>query len=339
MPLAIQRHAIDIELTNRCNATCSYCPRDRTPSQGFMAPDVFRQALGRALEAGAQDATYLTGLGEPMLHPQFVEYVRIMAEMGISPAFTTNASRLFKGVSQRLLDAGLKTITFSVSDMGDSYRKVYNLDFDNTLRNILDFLALNQGRCKTVVNIVPHEGNRGQVEDMRRYWQSLGIDHILSLKEINRGGACSKKYKFQESDRHKPEARAMLHQAGMSELCFLPFYSVFIGWNGQYYLCCMDWEKTMPLGSVFDFSVRHMDDLKLQYLKRAPLLCGNCSADPVNVIAETMHEMEAGQKGRLAARHVIKAMKESQQGEFSRALETWDAAAGAVIVSDATRHA
>ena len=41
---------VDIELTNRCNAKCYFCPRDQTPHQGLMTPEVFDQALARAIE-------------------------------------------------------------------------------------------------------------------------------------------------------------------------------------------------------------------------------------------------------------------------------------------------
>ena len=33
--------SVDIELTNRCNAKCHFCPRDQTPHEGLMSPEVF----------------------------------------------------------------------------------------------------------------------------------------------------------------------------------------------------------------------------------------------------------------------------------------------------------
>ncbi len=39
---------IDIEITNRCNATCHFCPRDATPHQGIMSVETFDKALARA---------------------------------------------------------------------------------------------------------------------------------------------------------------------------------------------------------------------------------------------------------------------------------------------------
>ena len=50
---------IDIELTNRCNAKCHFCPRDQTPHQGLMSPEVFEQALHRAVEYRDADAVAL----------------------------------------------------------------------------------------------------------------------------------------------------------------------------------------------------------------------------------------------------------------------------------------
>ena len=37
---------LDIEPTNRCNANCYFCPRDQTPHQGLMSPEVFAR-VGR----------------------------------------------------------------------------------------------------------------------------------------------------------------------------------------------------------------------------------------------------------------------------------------------------
>ena len=41
--------SVDIELTNRCNAKCHFCPRDQTPHEGLMSPEVFDQSLRRAV--------------------------------------------------------------------------------------------------------------------------------------------------------------------------------------------------------------------------------------------------------------------------------------------------
>ena len=45
---------VDIEPTNRCNAKCYFCPRDATPHQGLMTPEVFGHAAGGPSGEGVQ---------------------------------------------------------------------------------------------------------------------------------------------------------------------------------------------------------------------------------------------------------------------------------------------
>ena len=40
---------VDMEVTNRCNAKCYFCPRDATPHQGLMSPEIFEKGFERAL--------------------------------------------------------------------------------------------------------------------------------------------------------------------------------------------------------------------------------------------------------------------------------------------------
>ena len=75
--------SIDIEPTNRCNAKCHFCPRDQTPHQGLMSPEVFSQSLLRAAEyrdlalekLGEDVDISLCGLGEPLLNRHTPEFV------------------------------------------------------------------------------------------------------------------------------------------------------------------------------------------------------------------------------------------------------------------------
>ncbi|MBK8289162.1 MAG: hypothetical protein IPK95_11455 [Cellvibrionales bacterium] len=51
--MKIPNRNIDVELTNRCNATCDFCPREKTPKQGFMSMEVFEQTVRRIQELGS----------------------------------------------------------------------------------------------------------------------------------------------------------------------------------------------------------------------------------------------------------------------------------------------
>jgi len=86
------RH-LTVELTNICNLHCSYCLRDEdalyhTPAN-FIAPGFFESVVKQASETiGITEVTF-TG-GEPTLHPQFDEILRIVAVNGLKTSFVTN---------------------------------------------------------------------------------------------------------------------------------------------------------------------------------------------------------------------------------------------------------
>ena len=132
--MKIKRLALDVELTNRCNALCHFCPRDKTPKQGFMTDAVFHKAVQRALEENL--TVMLTGQGESLIHPRFEQYITYLVEQGARFALTTNAALLTPERSALLIDSGIARITFSISDFDADYEKVYNLDFDNMRRNV-----------------------------------------------------------------------------------------------------------------------------------------------------------------------------------------------------------
>lgn len=297
--MKVQTRMIDVELTNRCNALCSFCPRAATPDQGFMTFETFKQVVARTKELEIVPNITLTGQGESTLHPELIEFVRYAAGQGLQVQMTTNANLLDKEKSRLLLEAGLSSISFSVSDFGDDYELVYNLDFETTRTNIMDFLDLRDQfkdrNIGVVLSIVEHDLNKGKIEDMKAYWRKAGIQFVLEMPQNNRGGACDNGHYFIGNDKFDLEARTILAEHKASTLCSTPFYFVFVGWNGQYYICCSDYKKETPLGSVFDYSIDEMDRIKLSGLAGMKIkACADCNVDPVNAVREKLFEIEHG---------------------------------------------
>ncbi len=290
--LANYKRTFDIELTNRCNALCHFCPRDETPQQGFMSFDTFKQAIHRAEELETLPAINTTGQGEPLIHPEIEKFVRYCGERDIPHAMTTNASLLTRQKAENLLDAGLKEISISVSDLREDYEDVYVLEWNNTLENILTFMEANQNRAEVTINMVSHEYNHDKIEAMKDYWRQYGIDNFLVFNQTNRGGACKHGNLFQGNVKYFEEAEAILREAKVSAMCSAPFIYLFVGWNGNYYICCNDYRKTTPLGNVFDHSIEEMDAIKKLNLSHGIQACVDCNIDPINKIREKLFEIE-----------------------------------------------
>ena len=313
--MKIKRLALDVELTNRCNALCHFCPRDKTPKQGFMTDAVFQKAVQRAVEENL--AVMLTGQGESLIHPRFEKCISYLVDHHVPFALTTNAALLTPERSAFLIKSGISRITFSISDFGADYEEVYNLDFDTMRRNVDSFMSINSQceeskRSEVWVSIVEHDINREKIPEMRAYWEALGVTGVYVFRQITRGGACQTDHYFLRSEAHRVEAEALMAAKGVSTLCNLAFTAPFIGWNGQYYICCSDYEKVEPLGTVFDYSLRDMDSIKKDSIYRGNSACLKCNYDPVNAVREAMFEVGLGEAKRSKISNRLGILKKQQ---------------------------
>ena len=297
---------IDMEVTNRCNAKCHFCPRDRTPHQGLMSPEVFAAGLQRAVEfraaiadpAGDQVRVSLCGLGEPLLNRHVIDYCRQARAEGFSVVMSSNGSLLDERRSTALLEAGLQQILINVGEEGDDYEEVYQLPFERTLQNVVRFNDMAAGRCEVFAVLVDHRGDPEHLDRMRGYWADHGIRQAVTYEIMNRGGSLFVDHMQYEHYRELNESRARLAAAVGTPLCGAPFGYLFVGYDGQYYLCCSDWEKQTPMGSVFDKSFVDVAQAKLDLVVSRDPVCRTCNLDPVNRLTE---ELRAEARGDLPA--------------------------------------
>jgi MoaA/NifB/PqqE/SkfB family radical SAM enzyme len=333
---------VDIEPTNRCNAKCHFCPRDLTPHQGLMTPEVFAQALSRTVEfrgvvqdqfwqspsllrkgalGGAirdrfeQSSVYvnLCGLGEPLLNRHTPEYVRDVRDAGFECALSSNASVLDEKRGRALLEAGLNNAFINVGDRDEAYEEVYRLPFERTRDNVVRFAEMAKGRCEVFVVLVNFRRDRGHVERMKNYWREQGIQAFMEFEIMNRGGTLFVDHMQFESYPQLEGARAILAARSAEPACIVPFVYLFIGYDGQYYLCCSDWKKEVPLGSVFDTSFVEVTQKKLAHVTSREPICKTCNHDPINRLTAELRAMEEGVADESSREALIQELMENTQ--------------------------
>ncbi|MDT5047776.1 MAG: hypothetical protein QOG75_3650 [Mycobacterium sp.] len=311
--------SVDIEPTNRCNAKCYFCPRDATPHQGLMAPDVFEQSLSRCGDLRAElralgrpdPKVSLCGLGEPLLNRHTPSFVARVREEGFDCTMSSNAALLDEQRGRELIDAGLQSICINVGDRDEDYEEIYKLPFERTRANILRFREMAGDRCEVIIVLVDHRRDEQHLEDMRRYWRDLGLRAFMEYEIINRGGALFVDHMQFEAYPQISEARSMLRTRGVEPVCGTPFAYLFIGYDGQYYLCCSDWKKEVPLGSVFDTSFTDVMLAKLAHTRTREPVCKTCNLDPLNRLTESLRAREAGEIDTPDVEIVIDKIKSS----------------------------
>ncbi len=294
---------VDIEPTNRCNARCFFCPRDQTPHEGVMSLEVFEQVLARIVEFRESarrlfDAPFkvnLCGLGEPLINKNCAEMVRRIRGADLECSLTTNASLLDEEQGRALLDAGLQGAEINISDEGEDYDRIYGIPFARTRDNALRFAELARDRCRVRIVVVDHQRDPERVGLVMDRWRERGIDDFLPFEVMNRGGALFVDHMQYQRFPERSEARELLERRGLAPLCAAPFLLLFVGYDGRYYLCCSDWKKQAPLGSVFDESFSSVVAKKLEHVATRRPVCETCNLDPVNRLVGELRASGQGQ--------------------------------------------
>ena len=302
---------IDIEITNRCNATCHFCPRDATPHQGIMDVETFDKSLARAVEyrevmqevSGLPITVSLCGLGEPLINKNTVSFVQKVKAEGFKCSMSSNGALLTEDKAHALLDAGLDEIYLNISDIHEEYERIYSLPFDPTCKNITRFAELAKGRCTPVIILVDHHNSRDHIKAMEKFWRERGLKNFHDYSVINRGGALFVEHMQFEQYTEMVQARQQLSEGDIQPLCGAPWGFLFIGYDGNYYLCCSDWRKQASLGSVFDCSFLQITRQKLAMVISREPVCKTCNHDPINLLAD---ELRALNRGEVTAESVDK---------------------------------
>lgn len=317
---------VDIEPTNRCNADCYFCPRDRTPDEGMLKPEIFAAALERTIEL--RDITReavdmdvkvtLCGLGEPLINKHTPSYVEAIRNAGLPCTMSSNAALLDEAKGRRLLDAGLQAVHINVGERDEHYVDIYKLPWERTRDNILAFHEMAGDDCEVHIVLVDHRRDRDHVKSMVRYWKSHGIQRFLTFDIMNRGGALVVDSMQYDGIPEVAEAVERFDEAGGTPPCLAPFVFPFVGYDGQIYLCCSDWTKTAPFGSVVDTSFVDTIFAKRRFVTERAGICKTCNLDPRNRLTDELRGMHAGEVSESGVATLIEGLM--AQGAMSERL-------------------
>lgn len=123
-----------IEITWNCNLNCIICPRLlMTNPNRNMSLESYKLLLEKM--PSLWQINFL-GLGEPLMHPDFLEMIRLADSRGIKVTFTTNGL-LFTDDYVKKLPSNVYKIIFSIdSPIPEVYRQIRGANLNRVIENL-----------------------------------------------------------------------------------------------------------------------------------------------------------------------------------------------------------
>ena len=206
---------IEINATELCNMSCVFCPRAFDyPNQNLhMSLDIVDMIIEQLDELPHITKIAFAGRGEPTLHKDFGE------------------------MAQRFIDyrdGGRYNLKLQVATNGNRVDK-----YEKQLRQFND------------VRISVYDESKLTVQETYDKYNSWGNLTLYDRRTITLDEAAPNTYHNRAGSVVHPIAKTegVFHpKYGM--ICEKPLNVVYVSWNGDYNLCCNDWEDIQVLGNI-----------------------------------------------------------------------------------------
>lgn len=176
-PLSVQ-----MEVTTRCNLSCSYCSHRLLAQTRNQTPADFRTLLDR-LDVTRIDNVDFTGLGEPLLNPALPEMVREVRRRGRPRHLrvVTNGTALTRKVFEPLCEAGITSIAVSIDSLDpDTFARARTgARLEQVLANLDElaaYRASRRGTPRVRIKAVLVEDVHAEAERLLLHSAQRGLD-------------------------------------------------------------------------------------------------------------------------------------------------------------------
>lgn len=228
-------YSLNIGLTNRCNASCFFCPVKNTQIERTDMP--FELAEKVISESQVSHHVSLALFGESTLYSRLADVVRLVKKKRLMAILYTNGIVLNKTMADELSLAGLDKVIFSIDAFDASdYKHFKGIDkYEQVINNCLYFGSLR--KTKVIA----------QFADLH---YSTPKEIISEKLKILRKAVDVKLGRFITWGGHI-DWQGMTHRKiRQNKPCLHIFKFINIASNGDMVMCCMDYNHSVKIGNV-----------------------------------------------------------------------------------------
>lgn len=243
---------IYIEITNSCNLKCSFCPEGKRTKE-FISIEMFEYIIKQIKEYTNLIALHVKG--EPLLHPNLKEILRICKENEMLVNITTNATLLEKNLNLIIESGAVRQLNLSLH----SITKNENTDkynFENYINSVLK--ASKEILEKTDIIISYRLWNLENISENSENYHILNLlgsaFNVENLKEIAKKEMFVKLAENAFLNQDLEFVWPSFENEIISEhgTCWGLRNQVAILANGDVVPCCLDGDGEIELGNIFN---------------------------------------------------------------------------------------
>ena len=233
-----------VEITNRCNLHCDFCPGTARPLRE-MSEAEFTCAAEKL--RGHTPYLYFHVMGEPLLHPLLGRFLTIAGELGFRVCLTTNGTLLARRQAELLAAPALHKVSVSLH----SFEGNGGADMAAYLRQCWDFCAQAAARGVICVLRLWNEGGaESRNEEIWRFLEERTGQSRTAWARPRRNAWKLGERLFLETDVKFDWPDLAAEEQG-TEFCHALRQQIAVLCDGTVVPCCLDHEGELALGNLF----------------------------------------------------------------------------------------
>lgn len=243
---------IYVEITNSCNLKCSFCPEGRRAKE-FITVEKFEHIISEIKEYTNLIALHVKG--EPLLHPNLKEILKVCKENEMLVNITTNATLLEKNLDTVIESGAVRQLNLSLH----SITKNENTDkynFENYINSVLNSSKEILEKTNIIIsfrlwNLENIAENTENYHILKALEKAFNVENLIDIAKENEFVKLDENaFLNQDLEFVWPS----LENEIISEVgtCWGLRNQVAILANGDIVPCCLDGEGEIKLGNIFE---------------------------------------------------------------------------------------
>lgn len=259
--------SLSISLGNVCNLKCNYCyhgspQKIKDIERGRYKATMMTRKMVDLIVAQSQEfgckykQATLVGSGEPLVNKDIVYIIKKMKTIADKVKLVTNATLLNETLSKEMIEAGLDVIKISFQGLEDKkYWEVCGTKVSvEKLIEQIRYLYEHRDKCRVQLKIVDAALDAGEEKIFFETFSDITDDvWIEKLSEVD------------DSGKWISGENRWMNNFDKIEVCYYPFYYIYIDQNGYVYPCCNATEE-IKVGDIKEKTIKEIWDDEVKRL-------------------------------------------------------------------------